>query len=200
MMHNMALSPAEQERRLKQRLKTELEKRGYFTKFSADGTITILRGEAGGTQEVIVAGLPIMEAGQRFKVWGNSNPCLTAEQREHPDRDPNAPTLDTPTTAALRADRQEANTMSSKTDPRERAKQIIADYQTGAGAFAGISPTKATGKAEATPQAEKPTPSADARREAMIQRQGDPTNAMEKVINRRAWERTLERRERNKHK
>lgn len=86
--------------------------------------------------------------------------------------------------------------MSSKPSHRERARQIISDYQAGTGAF---SPTKATATTEATPQAEKPTPSAAARREAMIQRQADPTNAMEGRINRRAWERTLERRERNKH-
>lgn len=87
--------------------------------------------------------------------------------------------------------------MSNKPDPRARARQIISDFETGKGAFAGI--TKATGKAEATTQDAKPTPSADARREAMIQRQADPVNAMEGVINRRAWERTLERREKNKH-
>ena len=193
----MALSPAETERRLKQRLKTELEKRGYFVKFSQSGGVTVLMGQPGGEQEVIVSDMTITEAGQFFKVWGAPNPCLTAEQREHPDRDPNDPTLDTPTTAALRADRQEAYSMSSKTDPRERAKKIISDFETGKGAFSGI--TKATGKAEATTQDAKPTPSADARREAMIQRQADPTNAMEGRINRRAWERTLERRERNKH-
>lgn len=196
----MALSPAETERRLKQRLKTELEKRGYFAKFSADGTITITKGTPGGQQEIIVSGMSIMEAGQRFKVWGAPNPCLTAEQREHPDRDPNDPILDTPNTAALRTDTQEENSMSSKPSPRERAKKIISDYQTGKGPFAGINPTKTTGKAEATPQDANPTPSADTRREAMIQRQANPVNAMEGVINRRAWERTLERRERNKNK
>ena len=87
--------------------------------------------------------------------------------------------------------------MSSKTDPRERAKRIISDFETGAGSFAGI--TKATGKAEATPQGAKPTPSADARREAMIQRQADPTNAMKGHVNRHEWQRTLDRREKNKH-
>ena len=194
----MALSPAEQERRLKQRLKTELEKRGYFVKFSQSGGVTVLMGQPGGEQEVIVSDMTITEAGQFFRVWGAPNPCLTAEQREHPDRDPNDPTLDTPTTAALRADtRQEADTMSSKTDPRERAKRIISDFETGAGSFAGI--TKATGKAEATPQGAKPTPSADARREAMIQRQADPTNAMKGHVNRHEWQRTLDRREKNKH-
>ena len=89
--------------------------------------------------------------------------------------------------------------MSDKPSPRERAKKIISDYQTGKGAFAGISPTKTTGKAEATPQDANPTPSADARREAMIQRQADPTNAMEGHVNRHEWQRTLERREKNKH-
>lgn len=88
--------------------------------------------------------------------------------------------------------------MSSKPSPRERAKKIISDYQTGKGAFAGISPTKTTGKAEATPQGANPTPSADARREAMIQRQADPTNAMEGHTNRHQWQRTLERRAKNK--
>lgn len=171
----MALSPAEQERRLKQRLKTELEKRGYFVKLSQSG-VTVLMGQPGGEQEVIVSDMTITEAGQFFKVWGAPNPCLTAEQREHPDRDPNDPTLDTPTTAALRADtRQEADSMSNKPSPRERAKKIIADYRTGAGSFAEI--TKATGKAEATTQDAKPTPSADARREAMIQRQANPADA-----------------------
>ena len=89
--------------------------------------------------------------------------------------------------------------MSSKPSPRERARQIIADYKAEAGAFAGINPTKATAKAEATPQDANPTPSADARREAMIQRQADPTNAMEGHTNRHQWQRTLERREKNKH-
>lgn len=192
----MALSPAETERRLKQRLKTELEKRGYFVKFSQSGGVTVLMGQPGGEQEVIVSDMTITEAGQFFKVWGAPNPCKTPEQRERPDRDPNDPTLDTPTTAALRADtRQEANTMSSKPSPRERARQIIADYQTGAGSFAGI--TKATGKAEATPQAEKPTPSADSRREAMIQRQADPADSMKNVVNPYQWEITEQRRKQN---
>lgn len=195
----MALSPAETERRLKQRLKTELEKRGYFVKFSQSGGVTVLMGQPGGEQEVIVSDMTITEAGQFFKVWGAPNPCLTAEQREHPDRDPNDPTLDTPTTAALRADRQEAYSMSSKPSPRERAQQIISAYKTGTGSFAGISPSKTTGKAEATPQGANPTPSADARREAMIQRQADPTNAMEGHTNRHQWQRTLERRAKNKH-
>lgn len=156
----MTLSPAEQERRLKQRLKTELEKRGYFVKFSQSGGVTVLMGQPGGEQEVIVSDMTITEAGQFFKVWGAPNPCLTAEQREHPDRDPNDPSLDTPQTAAIRADtRQEVGTMSSKPSPRERARQIISDFETGKGAFAGIS--KATGKAEATPQDAKPTPGDD---------------------------------------
>ena len=140
----MALFPAEIERRLKQRLKTELEKRGYFVKFSQSGGVTVLMGQPGGEQEVIVSDMTITEAGRFFKVLGQENPCLTAEQREHPDRDPNDPTLDTPTTAAIRADtQQEGKTMGSK-PARQRAKQIIADYRTGAGAFAGIS--KATGR------------------------------------------------------
>lgn len=88
--------------------------------------------------------------------------------------------------------------MSTKPSPRERAKQIIAAYQTGKGAFAGINPTKAAAATEATPQSEKPTPSADARREAMIARQADPTNAMEGHTNRHQWQRTLERRAKNK--
>ena len=85
--------------------------------------------------------------------------------------------------------------MSTKPSPRERARQIIQAFETGAGAFAGITPSKAT----TTPQSEKPTPSADARREAMIARQANPVDAMKDVVNRRAWERTLERREKNKH-
>ena len=194
----MALSPAETERRLKQRLKTELEKRGYFVKFSQSGGVTVLMGQPGGEQEDIVSDMTITEAGQFFKVWGAPNPCLTAEQREHPDRDPDDPTLDTPTTAAIRADApQEENTMSSKPSPRERARQIIADFETGKGAFARISPSKTTATTEATPQDEKPNPTAAARREAMIQRQADPTDAMSNIVNPHQWEITEQRRKQN---
>ncbi len=87
--------------------------------------------------------------------------------------------------------------MSSKPSPRERARQIIADYQTGKGAFAGISPSKATDIIKTTPQDAKPNPTAAARREAMIQRQADPTDAMSNIVNPHQWEITEQRRKQN---
>lgn len=167
----MALSPAETERRLKARLKAELEKRGYFVKFSQGGTVTVLRGEPGGDQEIVVSDLSIMEAGQHFKVWGHDNPCTTAEQREHPERDPNDPTLDTPTTAAIRADTQEANNMSDS-PARQRAQKIIQQYKAGSGAFAAVQHPST----EADPQPQQPTLAAS-RRDAMMKRQATPTGS-----------------------
>ena len=170
----MALPPAEIERRLKARLKAELERRDFFVKFSQGGTVTVLRGEPGGDQKIIASDLSIMEAGRRFRVWGQENPCASAEQRGHPDRDPDDPSLDTPTTAAIRSDTQEANSMNDS-PARQRAKQYINDFKTGSGAFAAVQ-NPSTAEDPHPQQPQQPTLAAS-RREAMMQRQATPTGS-----------------------
>lgn len=139
----MSITAAEQDRLLRKALKRELEQRGYFVKFSQDGGCTVLRGEAGGEQQVIDSGLTVLDAGKKYGLWGEDNNRETREQLLNPTTSPDGTGRPTPFAVATleknRKDSQEDHNMSEKKSAaRQRASDLIFDYKTQSGAFSNV--------------------------------------------------------------